>query len=138
MLYNIDPKIWGKYFWEVLHIITFAYPDSPNEEDKKNIKNFFYALKPMLPCEKCRYHYAKNLETFPLTDDILSSKYKLISWIVTLHNEVNERTGKQKITIDNVINKYTNITNETSSTHIITLILLLLLIVLLVIYVKLR
>jgi hypothetical protein len=138
MLYNIDPKIWGKSYWEVLHTITFAYPDSPNQEDKSNVKNFFIALKPMLPCETCRLHYAKNLEVYPLTDDILSSKYKLISWIVNLHNEVNKRTGKPIFTVEDVINKYTNKSNDSSIIHIVTLILLLILIILLIVYMKLK
>jgi len=35
MLDNLDPGIWGKYYWDVIHIITLTYPENPTEQDKK-------------------------------------------------------------------------------------------------------
>ena len=41
MLYNINPKKWGRAYWETSHYITIAYPDSPTNEDKIIVK-FMY------------------------------------------------------------------------------------------------
>ena len=107
MLYNIDPKLWGKHFWATAHYITISYPNNPSKEEKENVKKFFDLLTVLLPCENCRLHYINNLKITPLTDDILNSKYKLIEWLVNLHNEVNGRTGKKIISVKEAINIYT-------------------------------
>lgn len=135
MLYNIDPKLWGEPFWKILHIITISYPNNPTEDDKQHIKIFFENLQHILPCENCRNHYKNNLKKYPLTNDILSSRYKLIEWLVVIHNEVNRRTGKPEISIEQVIKKYTQ--KEKSNLPIIaTIILLIFLIVILIYYYK--
>jgi hypothetical protein len=136
MLYNINPVVWGASFWDTFHIITFAYPEAPSNEDKQNIVNFFHAAKHMLPCENCRYHFEHNLKTYPLTDEILSSKYKLISWLVTIHNEVNIRLGKSIVPVEQVIQKYTGNTSNSNSMDMMNPLLFILLIMLLIIYVR--
>lgn len=143
MIYNINPKIWGKYFWGASHCLTFAYPENPTDDDKKTIKQYFESLQNILPCEKCRYHYKLNLTKYPLTNDVLSSRYKLIKWLVDLHNEVNVRTGKQEMTVDQTINYYSNPENQIEHygepiiiSPIIIILLLLILIFALIYYMK--
>ena len=36
----MDPNIWGPQLWFSLHIITFNYPNTPNNTDKQTYKNF--------------------------------------------------------------------------------------------------
>ncbi len=97
-------------------------------------------LVELLPCENCRVHYANNLKSDPLTNDILSSKYKLIGWSVKLHNEVNSRTGKKHITVEEAIKIYTSDVehDDTQWKSTITIVLLVLLIIILIYYVKFR
>jgi Mitochondrial sulfhydryl oxidase involved in the biogenesis of cytosolic Fe/S proteins len=142
MLYNINPNVWGKSFWDVMHFITMAYPDNPTEEDKQNITAFVKTLQFVLPCEKCRAHFKSNLITYPLTNEILSSRYNVILWAVNVHNEVNRRTGKPELIIDDAIKLYSG-SNETSEinkkynySQIITIVLLIFLIALLIFYIK--
>lgn len=98
-MYNIKPILWGKYGWGFLHYITLSYPDNPDEETKKMFKDFFTKIIwKYLPCESCRQNYVRHLEEIPLTDEIISSRNKLIYWFVDIHNLVNLETGKQKIT----------------------------------------
>lgn len=131
MIYNINPKKWGKHFWKTIHYITFSAPDLPSTEYKNNLLNLLVSLKFLLPCENCRHHYAENLRKFPLTDEILSSKEKLIKWGVDLHNEVNLRTGKKIITIEEAkqIYLYDNHNTNKSLTTIILMVILLLIII---------
>lgn len=140
MLYNISPNMWGKYFWGVIHYITIAYPDNPTEEDKQTIQAFIQSLQNILPCEKCRSHFKSK--TYPLTDSALSSRYEFIKWGVTVHNEVNRRTGKKEMTVDDAIALYTNPDgfigkeNNYDYNQIITIILLIALMILLIYYIK--
>lgn len=135
MLNNIDPTIWGKSYWDVIHIITIAYPENPTEQDKEDVKKFFELLKSLLPCGNCASHYQQNLKKFPLTDDILSNKERLVKWAVDLHNEVNLETGKKVFDINKLYSNYTKkeINIKTKMTMILTVIL----IILLIIYMKL-
>lgn len=134
MLYNINPKLWGKSYWDMSHYLTMAYPENPTEDDKNNIKQYFTLLQNILPCENCRKHYKQNLADHPLTDDILSSRYKLITWLVDLHNEVNKKTGSQEMTVEQTIRYYSGHQNDTSNTHQIAIILLLIIIIFVIIY----
>jgi hypothetical protein len=140
MIYNIDPNLWGKHFWGIIHYITISYPNSPSNEHKLKVKQFFELFESLLPCENCRFHYSTNLKKYPLTDEVLSSKYKLVEWGVILHNEVNKQTGKKIITVDDAINIYLEIQNKDTYTYIdnkvYTVILLVVLIVVLIYYIK--
>ena len=139
MLYNINPKKWGDAYWKMSHYITFAYPDSPTQEDKFTVKTHFNNLRHILPCENCRGHYSKYLISTPLTDDILSSRYKLIKWLVDLHNDVNKRTGKKEYSLDEIIAMYSN--DDQSSLfnidpNISQILFLIVIVICLVIYIK--
>jgi len=103
---NINPTIWGPHAWIFLHCITMAYPNCPNNEQKKCIRNFFTNLKDILPCDSCRENYQKHIQENPLTDEILHEKKKLIQWLINIHNLVNEKNGKDILSYDQVINKY--------------------------------
>lgn len=139
MIYNIDPKLWGKHFWATVHYITISYPNNPTKEEKENIKNFFELLKVILPCANCRLHYINNLKITPLTDNILNSKYKLIEWAVNMHNEVNNRMGKKIMSVEDAIDMYTKPHEKEKSidyTTFSTIFLLVTLICVLIYYAK--
>ena len=102
----MDPKIWGPSSWIFLHSITLAYPTCPDNNDKKNMRQFINSLQFVLPCTKCRENFKKHLKLYPLTDEILNSKDKLIKWMIDIHNQVNELNGKKKMTYDQVLKEY--------------------------------
>lgn len=102
----MNPDIWGPHAWIFLHTITLAYPQNPTYVDKSNYKLFFNNLGSILPCDKCKIHYKENLQTFPLTDDILDSKDKLVKWLINIHNNVNKRNNKKMMSYDSVLDKY--------------------------------
>lgn len=140
MLYNINPKKWGNASWKMSHYITFAYPDMPTSEDKNAIKSYFENLKYLLPCQNCRSHYIQYVTNHPLTDDILLSRYKLIKWLVDLHNSVNVRIGKKEYSLDEVIKIYSSDENNKTffdvDLHILQVIFLIIIVVCLVLYMK--
>lgn len=135
MLDNINPSLWGPHYWKVMHYITIAYPDNPTPQDKEDIKNFFMAMGKVLPCENCRIHYAMNIQKYPLTNDILSSKYKIINWAKDIHNEVNIRTGKKPLSYEDVIEGCKK-QNKINKIEIITIVLLIILMIIICVYIK--
>jgi hypothetical protein len=99
------PEIWGKYAWNFLHLVTLDYPENPTDIDKQNYYDFFYNLQYILPCAKCRYNLSHHLIKYPLTNEILSNRTKLVKWGIDLHNIVNYYTGKPMLTYAEAMNE---------------------------------
>ena len=110
----MNPKFWGPHGWYFLHSITMHYPKNPSEQEKHIYFNFFKSLENVLPCEKCAYHYSKNLEKLPL-EPALESRDTLVRWLISVHNEVNKETGKREYTYEEVIDEYTHKMNNIDS-----------------------
>lgn len=103
-------KIWGPYFWETLHIISFGYPLEPTDEHKKNYREFYVSVRNVLPCKYCRESFTKfvleDLDT-KLLDEDLKSRESLSRWVYKLHNRVNKKIGMDyNVTYDDIIQKY--------------------------------
>lgn len=134
----MDPKKWGKYYWGMIYCIIINYPNNPTDEDKKRIIEFFELLKSLLPCENCTHHYKKYLIMYPLNDAVLSSREKLLAWVININNEINKRLGKSQYTTEEILNYYTKSdkTIYENNKKLITMILLIMLIILLICYIK--
>ncbi len=102
----MNQNIWGPGLWLFLHTTTLNYAVKPSEEQKNQVREFFYSLGPILPCRYCRKNYARNLKEFPIR---LDSKRELFEWLVDIHNEVNGLTGKRSYSYKEVIAKYDQI-----------------------------
>jgi hypothetical protein len=114
----VKSNIWGNHAWKFMHYVTLGYPENPTEEHKNNYKNFFISLKYVLPCSICAKHYEENLQKLPLTDEILSSKNKLIKWCIDLHNIVNKMLNKNILSYEyayNLLLNNNNISNYDNS-----------------------
>jgi hypothetical protein len=94
------PDIWGPPGWKFIHYVTMGYPTYPSEEIKKKYYNYFHALKHVIPCSVCASHFTQNLETLPLTDEVLSNRNNLMKWGIDMHNLVNKITNKKEYSYD--------------------------------------
>lgn len=133
----MDPKKWGKYHWGMIYCVIINYPDNPTIEDKKTMMELFKLLQSLLPCENCRHHYGTYLVKYPLTENILSSRSKLLDWTININNEINRRLGKKEYSAEEVINYYTKPYQNNNSQYI-TIFLFVALIILLICYIKLK
>jgi hypothetical protein len=88
----MNSKIWGPSFWFIIHSVAINFPDNPSEDEKRKHEIFFTSLQYVLPCEKCREHYKKNLRQHDLRK-ALESKKGIFDWSVRMHNEVNVSNG---------------------------------------------
>jgi hypothetical protein len=103
---NLNPTVWGPHAWFFLDSVVMGMPDNPSPNEAAVYKNFFTSLQFLLPCLKCRLHYAANLEESPLTDDILASKERMLRWLYDLHNKVRVSNGQQPRSYDEITTFY--------------------------------
>lgn len=103
---SLDPTVWGPHGWFFLESICLSYPDSPSNEEKRHIKDFFYSLQHVLPCPACREHYSQHLNAHPLTDNVVSSRANLVPWILAIHNRVRHSNGQPPISTQAFFNYY--------------------------------
>ena len=107
----MDSKIWGPPFWFILHSISMNYPVKPSFNQKRHHYDFFFNLKYVLPCEKCRKHYSVLFQKVPITP-FLDSREAIINWVIYIHNEVSKSLGKEQYSLDQVIKNYDLIYNK--------------------------
>jgi hypothetical protein len=104
-VYDFDS--WGKPYWQVMHSVTFLYPETPTDEDKQRVQVFFRLVPNILPCALCGLHFVRTLEQYPLSDEVLSSRETLARWLVDVHNTVNERLKHEVVSYEKVKHFYT-------------------------------
>lgn len=88
---------WGPKLWQFLHACSFAFPENPTPDETEAFQKLLQALRIILPCPMCRDHYCSFLETNPAPATCGS---ELQQWMVDFHNDVNKRTGKPTVNID--------------------------------------
>lgn len=104
---SIKPSIWGPHGWKFMHYVSLGYPNNPSEEDKRKYKSFYTSLQHILPCAKCSHNYSHNLIKYPI-DNHLSSRDSLVRWVIDIHNQVNNETGKKEYTYEEALSLYTD------------------------------
>ncbi len=85
----MTPKIWGPDFWMFFHLITFKYSKNPSKSEKIMAHELIESIAEILPCEKCKHHFKKNILNFPLNDKNINSREDFIFWFIDFHNLVN-------------------------------------------------
>jgi len=126
----MDPKWWGPHCWFFIHSVTLGYPDNPTEVDKQNFKQFFESIGKVLPCNKCRNNYKQHLTKLPLDDSTLSSRDKLVRWLIDVHNEVNIATQKSPVSYETAIETF--ITSSSQDIGMTTLVIIVMIIIFLI------
>ena len=94
-----DTAEWGPLVWTVLHGLAEKSGSAPIPDDEvREWAKFLKLTGEMLPCDKCRSHYATYLANNPITR-VSAIPYDqlhtfITTWIWTLHNEINADNGK--------------------------------------------
>jgi hypothetical protein len=129
---SIDGKYWGKHGWIFLNSIALTY----NSDNKEEYLKFFNQLQYILPCEKCREHYKKNILT--LNNFVLQDKDTLLKWLMDIRNSINIENNRPIITREETINEIfeKNDYNYFKFYKILFLITLIMFLILLFLYLK--
>ena len=99
---TVDPKIWGPIQWANIHINTRHF--SPKtEEDIERMVYFVLGISSS-PCDVCNEHSRKWIEENQSeilnaikSANIEGNSRKLFNLFVDLHNKVNDRQKKKRI-----------------------------------------
>jgi hypothetical protein len=101
----LDPNVWGPHFWFFLHTIALSYPHRPNEVTKKKYYEFIQNLPLFIPVEEIGSDFLKILDEYPITA-YLDSRDSFIRWMHFVHNKINEKLEKPKITLNDFYFNY--------------------------------
>lgn len=129
------PDIWGPPAWFFLHSVTLDYPESPTEQDKNNITNFFTYLGFALPCHKCRVNYSDHIKAHPITPEVVSSRKNLVMWLIDIHNDINKMNGKAIFTYDEAVNNIMEAYSEQPSYSIFIIIIVIIILILIILFI---
>ena len=100
---GLSKSLWGPELWDVLHAMSFAYPQHPNMKQKVDAWNFFNALTTMLPCKMCGKHCKEFINNNPPN---VENGDELSKWLWMFHNAVNKRLGKEEFPWKQVKSRY--------------------------------
>jgi len=119
---NINPKLWGPYFWQTFHFTAFGYPANPNPTDKSAYKTFYIQFMKILPCDKCSVSSQEIIDA-SLLEEALESRETLIRWTYNIHDKVNKKLNKTSPSLETFKHDFQN--RDSSYFHIIITLLLL-------------
>jgi hypothetical protein len=101
----LDPTVWGPHYWFFLHTITLTYPLHPNTITKKKYYDFIHNFHMLIPIENIASYFSKLIVEYPVTP-YLDSRDSFIRWMHFIHNKVNEKLEKPKITLAQFYKSY--------------------------------
>jgi hypothetical protein len=82
-----------------------TYPIRPNDVTKKKYYEFIQNLPLFIPVEAMGNEFSKLLEQYPIIT-YLDSRDSFIRWMHFIHNKINEKLEKPKISINDFYVKY--------------------------------
>lgn len=102
-----DPKNWGPHLWSYMHYSAANYPDKPNDMQIKAMMDWLITLPITIPCDNCSKHYRAYIKAHKEhLYKICSRRDSLFNFLVDIHNKVNERNGKCKMSYEDARKKY--------------------------------
>jgi hypothetical protein len=101
----LDPKVWGPHYWFFLHSVAITYPHYPNAVTKKKYYDLIQNLDLFLPIEKISKEFSQLLEQYPITP-YLDNRESFVRWTWFIHNKINEKLEKPKITLETFYKEY--------------------------------
>lgn len=101
----LDPQVWGRHYWFFLDTIAMTYPHHPNDVTKKKYYDFIMNLPLFLPVDSIANDFTKLLNLYPVSP-YLDSRESLVRWVWFVHNKINEKLEKEKITLQQFYENY--------------------------------
>lgn len=102
---NLDPKVWGPHYWFFLHTIAMTYPHHPNAVTKKKYYEFVQNIPLFIPIEAMASDFSKLIDQYPVSS-YLDNRESFIRWLWFIHNKINEKLEKPKISLNEFYVKY--------------------------------
>lgn len=103
--FALDPIIWGPHYWFFIHTIALTYPNHPNTITRKKYYEFMHSLPVFIPNQNISKYVTLLLDKYPVTP-YLDNRDSLIRWTHFIHNKVNQKLKKPKISLDQFYTEY--------------------------------
>lgn len=103
--HRLDPTVWGPHYWFFLHTLALSYPHHPNSVTKKKYYELIQNLPLFIPIETIGNSFEKILDEYPVTA-YLDSRESFVKWLHFIHNKINEKLEKPKITLNEFYFRY--------------------------------
>ena len=102
---KLDSNVWGKHYWFFLHTIAMSYPHKANDVIKKKYYELIQNMQFFIPDERMGNEFSKLIIQYPVTP-YLDTREAFIRWVHFIHNKINERLEKPKITLEQFYRDY--------------------------------
>lgn len=102
---QLDSTVWGPHFWFFLHTLAISYPHHPNSVTKKKYYELIQNLPLFIPIESFGNYFLKLLDEYPVTA-YLDNRESFVKWMHFIHNKINEKLEKPKITLNEFYFRY--------------------------------
>jgi hypothetical protein len=101
----ISTEVWGRYFWYVLHTMSYTYPEYPTQVTKRKYYDFINNLPIFLPEPSMGDKFAEFLDRYPV-QPYLDNRESFMRWLHFIHNRYNVLLGKPQITFYQALDNY--------------------------------
>jgi hypothetical protein len=102
----VDTNQWGAHLWRILHVLSLR----ATSDAALAAWAFLPAqLDGALPCPECAQHYHDWIREHPL---MVTGSTSIQDWVVTLHNQVNERKQLAAWTTEQMTSVYSSQTQD--------------------------
>ena len=102
---GLEPSVWGPHFWFFLHTIALNYPKYPNAVTKKKYYDLIQNFHLFIPVENHANDFVKLLNMYPISA-YLDNRDSFIRWVHFIHNKINEKLERPKISLTDFYTKY--------------------------------
>lgn len=102
---NLDPNIYGPWYWNFLYTIALIYPDNPNDTIIKKYWELIMNFPLFIPNEEHAKTFSHFIDLYP-PQPYLSCKESLVKWVWYIHNKINIYIGKPEISYYKAMSNY--------------------------------
>eukprot|EP00455_Lapot_gusevi_P032884 TRINITY_DN3588_c0_g1_i1.p1 TRINITY_DN3588_c0_g1~~TRINITY_DN3588_c0_g1_i1.p1 ORF type:complete len:189 (+),score=39.46 TRINITY_DN3588_c0_g1_i1:77-643(+) len=88
----LDRRSVGWHTWGFLHTMAAHYPDNPTRKQQQDMITLMNLIADFYPCGYCADKMKDELIVHP---PLTQNRQAFMKWMCDLHNEVNDRMGKE-------------------------------------------
>ncbi|GAA6010795.1 hypothetical protein JCM10207_005846 [Rhodosporidiobolus poonsookiae] len=97
-----DVERLGRHTWTFLHTTASYFPPQPSSHQKSSMLGLLRALPTLYPCGVCADHLGGYFKLNPPEKAVEGGRDAIEKYLCDVHNEVNERLGKDRFVCDDV------------------------------------
>lgn len=91
-----DVERLGRHTWTFLHTTVSYFAPQPTPHQKSSMLGLLNALPTLYPCGSCAGHLRDYMKSDPPERAVEQGREALELWLCKVHNEVNQRLGKDE------------------------------------------